>query len=188
MAGGDITLDKIDILRQRAGLSYRQAFDLLRETGGDVVAALIRLEDEPRALSERIQVTGAELANRVRQLLREGNVNRIIVRKGDRVLLDIPVTAGVVGALLMPYLAALGLIAAVAARYTLEVERRPAGRSPGGVAPAGNPGNGAQSYAGYTGVAGARAAAEAAEPADGAKGPEGPEDETKWKGALRRRT
>ncbi len=187
MAGGEITLDKIDILRQRAGVSYRQAYELLQETGGDVVAALIKLEEMPRGVSERIQVTGAELVSRVRQLLREGNVNRIIVRKADRVLLDIPVTAGVVGAILMPYLAALGLIAAVAARHTIEVERRTGAHRNGGAA-GGNPGNGAQAYAGYTGVAGARAvAAETAEQpaAVNVSGPAA--EEAKWKGTLRRR-
>lgn len=119
-----ITLEKIDILRERAGVSYKKAYEVLQATGGDVVQALIKLEEEPRGFTERITVSGSELVARVRELIREGNVNRIVVKRRERVLLDIPVTVGAVGAVLMPYLAALGVIAALATRCTLEVERR----------------------------------------------------------------
>ncbi len=119
-----ITLDKIDILRERAGVSYKKAYEVLQATGGDVVQALIKLEEEPRGFTERITVSGSELVARVRELIREGNVNRIVVKRRERVLMDIPVTVGAVGAVLMPYLAALGVIAALATRCTLEVERR----------------------------------------------------------------
>lgn len=124
----DITLEKIDILRQRAGVTYKKAYETLQETGGDVVRALIKLEEEPLGWTERLQVSGTELATRLKELVREGNVNRIIVRRGEKELLDIPVTVGAVSAVLMPYLVAIGMIAAVATRCTVEVERRsPAG-------------------------------------------------------------
>lgn len=126
-----ITLEKIDVLRDRAGISYGKAYEILKEAGGDVVQALIRLEAEPRAFTERIQVQGTELVARVRQIIREGNVNRITIRRGGKVLLDIPVTVGAVGAVFMPYLAALGVIAALATRCTIEVERRPGPGTPG---------------------------------------------------------
>ncbi len=119
-----ITLEKIDIIRERAGVSYKKAYEVLQATGGDVVQALIKLEEEPRGFTERITVSGSELIARVRELIREGNVNRIVVKRRERVLMDIPVTVGAVGAVLMPYLAALGVIAALATRCTLEVERR----------------------------------------------------------------
>lgn len=119
-----ITLEKIDILRQRAGVTYKKAYETLQETGGDVVRALIKLEEEPLGWTERFQVSGSELAARLKDLIREGNVNRIIVRRGEKVLLDIPVTVGAVSAVLMPYLIAIGMIAAVVTRCTIEVERR----------------------------------------------------------------
>jgi hypothetical protein len=57
--------------------------------------------------------------------LHEGNVNRIIVKDNkDRVLLEIPATVGVVGAVLAPWLAALGVIAALATNCRIVVERR----------------------------------------------------------------
>lgn len=120
-----ITLEKIDIIRQRTNVSYRRAYEILETAGGDVVRALIELEDEPRNWTERIQVSSGELVGRVRDILKEGNVNRVTIKSRDKVLLDIPVTMGALGAVLMPYLAALGVIAALATRCTIEVEKRP---------------------------------------------------------------
>jgi len=76
---------------------------------------------------EEFQVSADDLISRVREIIREGNVNRIVVRneKGDT-LIEFPMTVGVVGALLAPYLAALGAIAAIVSRATIAVERREA--------------------------------------------------------------
>jgi uncharacterized membrane protein len=74
---------------------------------------------------EEVTVAADDLVGRVRQLIAEGNVRRIVVRneKGD-LLLEIPVTAVAIGALIAPYLAALGAIAAIVTRATIHIERR----------------------------------------------------------------
>lgn len=81
----------------------------------------------PAEVSEwdEFQVAADNLVGRVKELIREGNVSRVVVRneKGET-LLEIPVTVGVIGALFAPYLAALGAIAALATRCTIAVERR----------------------------------------------------------------
>lgn len=125
-------LEKIDILRERAGVSYRRAKEVLDQCGGDVVEALIRLEEESKrnTWQERIQVQGTELVDRVRQLIHEGNVRRIVIRDQDgQTLVELPVTVGAVGALLAPMLAVVGVIAALVTRATIVVERR---NDPGG--------------------------------------------------------
>ena len=62
---------------------------------------------------------------RVKDLLHEGNVTQIIVRDEEgKLLLELPVTAGLIGVVLAPWLAALGTIAALATRCTLSVERK----------------------------------------------------------------
>lgn len=75
--------------------------------------------------TEEFSVSGDDLIARVRQLLHEGNVTRVIIKdeKGD-VLLEIPATVGVIGAVLAPWLAALGVIAALVTRCRIVVERR----------------------------------------------------------------
>jgi hypothetical protein len=74
---------------------------------------------------EEFQVSADDLIGRVKELIAEGNVSRLIVRnERGETLLEIPVTIGVIGALFAPYLAALGAIAALATRCTIAVERR----------------------------------------------------------------
>lgn len=61
----------------------------------------------------------------MKELIHEGNVRRIIVKdETGRILLEIPVTIGLIGVVLVPWLAALGAIAALATRCTIIVERR----------------------------------------------------------------
>lgn len=154
-------LEKIDILRERAGVSYRRAKELLDQCGGDVVEALIRLEEESRrnTWQERIQVQGAELVDRVRQLINEGNVRRIVIRNQDgQTLVELPVTVGALGALLAPMLAVVGVIAALVTRATIVVERRNDGGTTGfGQGPVGGTGTagaGGQAESGGWGGAG----------------------------------
>jgi hypothetical protein len=78
------------------------------------------------ATAERLKeykVRGDELVARAKQLIHEGNVRRLIVKdeKGETIL-EVPLTVGVVGAMLVPVWVALGAIAALAVRYTLVVE------------------------------------------------------------------
>ena len=75
--------------------------------------------------TEDYTVSGDQVVDRVRDLIREGNVTRIIVRTEEgRTLLDIPVTAGAVGTVLFPWMAALGVVAALATRCRITVQRR----------------------------------------------------------------
>jgi len=75
--------------------------------------------------TEEMLVSSDNLAATIRQLVKEGNVRRIIVKneKGQNVF-EIPVTVGIIGAFLMPWMAALGVIAAMAANYKIVVERK----------------------------------------------------------------
>lgn len=73
---------------------------------------------------EEFKVNGEELLKKVKEIVREGNVRRITIKeKGGRTLIDIPLTIGVVGALVVPVLAAVGAIAALVAECTISVER-----------------------------------------------------------------
>lgn len=92
---------------------------------------------DDRSWSEEIEVWGSELVDRVKDLVREGNVRRLIIRNEHRdVMIEVPLTAGVVvgGAvtIVAPVLAALGALAALIARVKIEIVRRadePEGRA-----------------------------------------------------------
>jgi hypothetical protein len=74
---------------------------------------------------EEYTVSGSNLVDRVRELLHEGNVTRVIVKdEKGKTLLEIPATVGVIGVVLAPWLAALGVIAALVTNCTIVVERR----------------------------------------------------------------
>ena len=75
---------------------------------------------------EEFKVAGGNLKARLKELIHEGNVRRIVIRNPEgRVLLDLPLTAGIAGAALLPFWAAIGTIAALASDYTVAVERDP---------------------------------------------------------------
>ena len=74
--------------------------------------------------TEEHKVSGEGLVARVKELIREGNVRRIIIKNEDgRSIMELPLTLGVVGAVMMPVFVALGAIAALAAHYTVVVEK-----------------------------------------------------------------
>ena len=75
---------------------------------------------------ERVHTTGDRLLETVKRIVREGNARRIVIRnEDDKVILEFPLTAGVVGAALLPVWAAVGAVAALVGNCSIEVERRP---------------------------------------------------------------
>ncbi|HLV26250.1 MAG TPA: DUF4342 domain-containing protein [Gemmatimonadales bacterium] len=77
-----------------------------------------------RRRTEEFQVAGGELMDRLKAIVREGRVRRVVIRNPEgRTLLDIPLAAGLVGAALVPFWAAVASVVAVAARYTIVVEK-----------------------------------------------------------------
>ena len=78
----------------------------------------------PEIHSEEFRVNGDALVGKLKELLREGNIRRIIIKndKGE-VLIEIPLTLGMVGAIVLPVWAALGAIAALIANLTIVVEK-----------------------------------------------------------------
>ena len=74
---------------------------------------------------EKFEVRGEELLAKVKELIHEGNVRRIIIRdKSGKNLVEFPLTIGVVGALIAPVLVAVGAIAALVTECTIIVERK----------------------------------------------------------------
>lgn len=74
--------------------------------------------------TEEFRLNGSELVERIKELVREGNIRRICIKNEDgKPLIEIPLTWGVVGAALLPVLAAVGAIAALVTRCDIVVER-----------------------------------------------------------------
>ena len=125
----EITLEKIDIIRERTGSTYSVAKETLELSGGDVVEALIYLEKNTVSKKQELYSTAEEFISWLKELVNKGNVNRIRVKKDDKTVFDVPVNAGVgtglVG-LIFPQLLAIigvGTIAAVFTNFTIEITK-----------------------------------------------------------------
>lgn len=119
-----ITLDKIDLLRERTGVSYAEAKRVLEEADGDVVDALVLLEERNLGgWQEELTVRGSELVDRVRRLVREASVTSVKVLRNGEVILEIPATVGILSTVVMPSLTVIGTIAAMMSEVSIIVER-----------------------------------------------------------------
>jgi hypothetical protein len=79
---------------------------------------------DPKIRTEEFQINGDALLTKIKELLHEGNIRRILIKdEAGKILIEFPVTLGVVGAVLLPQLAAIGAIAALVTRCTLVVEK-----------------------------------------------------------------
>jgi Domain of unknown function (DUF4342) len=83
---------------------------------------------QERTIWETIRVQGSEILEKLKQIIHEGNARRVIIKQGDHVVAEFPLTAGVVGTLIAPVLAAIGALVALLKDCSIEVEREmPAG-------------------------------------------------------------
>ena len=74
--------------------------------------------------TEEFRVDGEKLLGKIKELIHEGNIRKVIIKDKDgKVLMEIPMTFGVVGALIAPQLAAIGAIAALLTEATVVVEK-----------------------------------------------------------------
>jgi hypothetical protein len=79
---------------------------------------------EEKFRTEEFHVNGEELLTEIKKVLKEGNIRRVIIKnKEGKVVFEIPLTLGVVGALIAPQLAAIGAIAALLSEATVVVEK-----------------------------------------------------------------
>jgi hypothetical protein len=126
----EITLEKIDIIKERTGVSYTDAKEALEECDGDVVNALIYIEAKQSKASkfnmEEMYTTKDEFMAWVKDVLRKGNVTRVKIKKDETVVVDIPVNAGIAAGifgLLYPALIGIGVLTAVLTKVTIEITK-----------------------------------------------------------------
>ncbi|MCX7570832.1 DUF4342 domain-containing protein [Tumebacillus sp. DT12] len=133
-------LEKVDILRSRCRISYRDAYETLERNGGNVIRALIELEDRehaakpnvlnalphlPGKVEERITVMGHELMDKLQEIVKTGQNTKIRVMRDGRTVFKVPTAVGAVGALLFPAVTVVATAAAMASRYEIVLDKRP---------------------------------------------------------------
>lgn len=126
----NITLEKIDTIRERTGVNYAEAKNALEICGGNVVDALVYLEEKMKNNSKQkineFVTTKEDFKKWMNDLIQKGNVTRIKVKKGDRAIVDVPVNAGIAAgifSMIFPPVLGIGVLAAIATKVTIEITK-----------------------------------------------------------------
>jgi len=86
--------------------------------------------EKKKTRTEEFKATGAEIIDKIKEVIKEGNARRIIFKTEDgKTFMEIPLTVGIVGTLIAPVWAAIGAIAALASKLTIVVEKEEDDRS-----------------------------------------------------------
>lgn len=118
----EITLEKIELVKDRTGVSYKEAKEALEAADGSVVDAIISIEESIDIKSKsKLKEQSEVIAEKLKNAIRKGNVSKIIVRKGDDVILNLPVNVGIIGSVLAPWAAVAGVIAIFGTKCTVEL-------------------------------------------------------------------
>ncbi len=83
------------------------------------------MSEKERSNWESFKVSGDEMMNKVKEIVREGNARRIVIKnEKDEIIMEFPLTIGAVGVVIAPMFAAIGALTALATRCTILVEKR----------------------------------------------------------------
>lgn len=133
----EIKLEQVDQVRERTGVSYGEAKEALERTNGNVLDAIILIEEEngesfvnssekSGSYNSQKSETIEEIKNWLKDLVNKGNVTRIKVKRDEEVIVDIPVNAGIAAgviAIVIPPILAVILVAAVVTKVTIEITK-----------------------------------------------------------------
>lgn len=121
-----ITLEKVDQVIERTGVSYAEAKSALESCNEDVLEAIIFIEKqrEDKKENKYNQETIQDFKKWLKDLINKGNVTRIRIKKDEKEIVDIPVNAGIAAgviAVIIPQVLAFLVIAAVVTKITIEI-------------------------------------------------------------------
>ncbi len=120
----EITLEKIELVKDRTGVSYKEAKDALEAADGSVVDAIIAIEDTiDEKPATKVNEAANETVDKIKEVVKKGNVSRITIKKDDEVLLNLPLNAGIIGALVAPWGMVAGVIAAFGFKCQIELTK-----------------------------------------------------------------
>ena len=122
-----IELEKVDAVIERTGVSYKDAKEALEARDRDVVEAIIYLEEKEVTMgnfTKNVENKGEKLLEKLKEIVKEGNVNKITIKKDGEVLANIPINVGALGFLATPLWSTVGITAAILTRHTIEITKK----------------------------------------------------------------
>ncbi len=110
-----ITLEMVDEVINRTHVSYKIAKEALENNDGDILKAIIDIEAlQSKGASAQQKLSGHDIVEKLKGLVNEGLVNKIVIVKDNKTVLDIPVVAGAIGAVFFTFSTVAAIVAAVA--------------------------------------------------------------------------
>lgn len=119
----EVTLEKIELVKDRTGVTYKEAKEALEAADGNVVDAIVSIEDKTdgETSSQKISQKGNEIIDKIKEVVDRGNASKIVISKdGDRII-NLPLNAGVIGAIVAPWGIILGVAASFGFNCKIEV-------------------------------------------------------------------
>ena len=132
-----ITIEAIDQVMDRVpGVTYAEVKEALIKCDGDVVDAIILLQNNStneenikskKTFEDVFGKDSEQIKEEITELIRKSNVIRIVIEKNGKIIMNIPITAGVVGVVFAPILTLIGLSESVLAKYRIKIENEDEG-------------------------------------------------------------
>lgn len=118
----EITLEKIELVKDRTGVSYAEAKAALEKANGSVVDAIIMIEEEidisPKTKAGN---QASQIVEKIKELVKKGNVSKILIKKGEEIIMNIPVNIGILGIVFIPWVTIISVIAALGTKCSIEL-------------------------------------------------------------------
>ena len=110
----EITLEKIELVKDRTGVSYKEAKEALEAAEGSVVDAIIAIEETVNIKpGNKAGDFADETVSKIKELVKKGNVTKITIKKDDETIVNLPLNVGIIGTIVAPW----GIIAAAVAAF-----------------------------------------------------------------------
>ncbi|WMJ76258.1 MULTISPECIES: DUF4342 domain-containing protein [unclassified Sedimentibacter] len=116
-------LQKIDDILKRTNTDYSTAKQALEDANGDVLEAIILIENQGKhqSNSQNGPNKGEQILNQLKDILAKGNATKLTIKKNNETIINVPVTAGLIGAFIAPFLSAAGITAALLTQCSVEI-------------------------------------------------------------------
>ena len=119
-----ITLEKIDLLRERANVSYQDAKEALERCNNDIVDALVYLEQGHKVKPEKKASCESKFCSKVKTVIKKGNETKLVIAGKDDNLINIPMTAAVLITIVATPVVIVGIPVALLTNHKIRIEKK----------------------------------------------------------------
>lgn len=118
-----ITLEMVDEVINRTGVNYKAAKEALEKFEGDVLSSIVYLEELNQPKNGK-KINGQDLIEKLKTLVNEGMVSQILIEKNGKVVVDLPIVAGAIGAVIFTIPTVAAIIAALATGCEIKIVKK----------------------------------------------------------------